>query len=174
MDSEWRGSFQPIDALVLLALPVPFFFSSWLSYSPFGLFALPLTTDCARTSQPQQLSTYALTLFPYETEIDGRPVSVGALLPCHHQLCSSGIQFLAVVHCFTVSPSQIFGTPLAKSDSTACTHRITTRHTHACWCAGRQINFPQPSAHSRSRGCWEAQRDIFLNVCVRLLTSLGS
>ena len=29
-------------------------------------------------SQPQQLSTYALTLFPYEAEVDGRKVSVGA------------------------------------------------------------------------------------------------
>jgi hypothetical protein len=30
---------------------------------------------CTR-SQPQQLSTYALTLFPYEAEVDGRAVPV--------------------------------------------------------------------------------------------------
>lgn len=30
--------------------------------------------------QPQQLSTYALTLFPYEANIDGQKISVGAPL----------------------------------------------------------------------------------------------
>ena len=36
----------------------------------------PLTAPATPRSQPQQLSTYALTLFPYEADVEGRKVSV--------------------------------------------------------------------------------------------------
>jgi len=46
----------------------------FLFYQSSGLFVMASFT-C--NSKPQQLSTYALTLFSYDTEVDGEKVQVG-------------------------------------------------------------------------------------------------
>ncbi|XP_035875720.1 rab-like protein 2B isoform X4 [Phyllostomus discolor] len=60
--------------------------------------------------RPQQLSTYALTLYKHTATVDGRTVLVA------------------------VFPLQTFGTQQARSGSRACTPPTTTRPTPASWC----------------------------------------
>ena len=59
----------------------------WLAYAleierfscdALMMYEFGLTQIC--TSQPQQLSTYALTLFKYKTEINNQVVHVGTLV----------------------------------------------------------------------------------------------
>jgi hypothetical protein len=69
--------------------------------------------------EPHQDSTYALTLYRYNTEIEGKPVAVGVVKPFRARSPTLS------------SPSQISGTRRVKSASTACTLHTTMLHTHA-------------------------------------------
>jgi hypothetical protein len=69
--------------------------------------------------EPHQDSTYALTLYRYNTEIEGKPVAVGLVRP---------------FRLFSLKPSsssQIFGIPRVRNDSTAFTPPTIMLHTHA-------------------------------------------
>jgi len=81
-------------------------------------------------SQPQQFSTYALTLYKYETKIKGKPITVSESI---HVLC-----VLMEPHCYTViyhciipmSFLQISGIQQARKDLTQCTHHTIIKHMH--------------------------------------------
>ena len=69
--------------------------------------------------EPHQDSTYALTLYRYNTEIEGKPVAVGAMK--FPPLCSLSPS----------RPAQISGTLRVKNASTACTLHTIMPHMHA-------------------------------------------
>lgn len=78
--------------------------------------------------EPHQDSTYALTLYRYNTEIEGKPVAVGA-----DELFSASARALSIFFpaLYLSSRMQIFGTRLDKSALTACILRTITQRTRA-------------------------------------------
>ena len=69
--------------------------------------------------EPHQDSTYALTLYRYNTEIEGKPVAVGAM------------KFLPLCSLSPSRPAQISGILRVKNASIACTLHTIMPHMRA-------------------------------------------